>query len=634
MQKRFFFWILCVLVTMVALPAKASHIVGGEVTYVCLGNNHYKVSVTIYEDCLNGDPQAIAQDNPAYLSVFDGNNRLVAFDSVFYNAQDNILVPTNFNNACINNPPATCLRKKTFIKDYTLPPNGSGYQVVYQRCCRNASIVNIQNPSQVGATYFCTIPPASVALCNNSAVFKNYPPQIICINNPLVYDHSAYDPDGDSLSYEFCDTYSGGTDNDAKPIPPPPPYDTVDYVYPFSHSNPMSGYPQIQINPTTGLITGTPNLQGRFVVTVCCHEWRNGVMINTVTREFQFVVTNCSKAVVANIPQYSSEFNTYIVNCSNYTVKFVNTSTGGFSYFWDFGVPGATSTDFEPTYTYPDTGVYNVKLVVNRGTTCSDSITRVVKVYPTFKADYSYSGIQCPGSTLTFTDKTSSTYKPIVYWAWNFGDGATTQQENTTHAFSQGGLYNVTLTSRNDKGCEDTSLQQVLVEQFHPFAGDDTIIVKNESIAFNASGGIQYTWTPADNLNDPNIPNPIGTYPDTGHYAYNVHVVSPFGCEGNDSIVVWVVGQPAFFLPTAFTPNGDGLNDVFKPTAIGYRSLKYFRIYNRWGQIIFESHNLSDGWDGNIDGKKAEIGTYYWMLSTTDRAGKEQKMKGDVTLIR
>jgi len=641
------------IIAGVVIPARASHIVGGEVTYTCSGNNIYNIAITIYEDCLTGDPQAIAEDNPAYFRAYDGSGNVFNTqgimvlnaseapqsgycDSAYFNpASDNILVPTNFSNACINHAPSTCLRKKTFRKTYYLPPNATGYMIVYQRCCRNASIINLVNPSQIGATYYCTIPPASLAQCNNSAVYKNYPPQIICINNPLYYDNSATDADGDSLSYQFCDTYVGGDENNAKPIPNPPPYTPVTYVSPFSYSNPMEGNPGIQIDPVTGIVSGTPNLLGRYVVTVCCLEWRNGININTVKREFQFVVTNCSKAVVADIPQLSTQANTYVVNCSDYTVKFLNTSVGGFQYDWDFGFPGATSTDFEPTVTYPDTGTYIVKLVVNKGSTCPDSISRLVKVYPKFNVSYSVSGLQCPGSPIAFTDQTFSTYKPISSWVYDFGDGTpVADSENTTHVYAQGGLYYAVLSATNQKGCIDTAIKQVLVEKFTPFAGNDTTIVKGEHIYFYATGGSQYTWTPATNLSDTTIPNPVGYFPDTGRFAYNVHVVSSFGCIGDARIRVYVVGQPAFFIPTAFTPNGDGRNDIFKPTTIGYSSLNYFRIYNRWGELIYNSHTLEVGWDGTYGGKPVEMGTYYWLLSTIDRNGTVEKYKGDVTLIR
>lgn len=636
-------YLFAILVTILIAggfsPARATHIVGGELTYKCLGNNQYQISINIYQDCISGDPTAIAQDDPAYISIFDGvNPTRILFDSIRSSSKQ--LVPPNFKNECVKNPPPTCLNKVTFVKTFTLPENTNGYRVIYQRCCRNGTIVNIINPGAVGATYSCVIPPSRQAICNTSAVFKNYPPQIICINNPLVYDHSAFDADGDSLSYEFCEAYIGGSPNDAKPIPDlPAPGDSVQYASFYNSRRPMTGNPPIQINPATGLITGTPNIQGRYVVTVCCHEWRNGEIINTVKREFQFVVTNCSKAVVANIPQYSSDFNTYIVECTSDHVHFVNQSTGGFAYFWDFGVPGATddtSNSFEPDFVYPDTGIYYVKLVVNRGTTCPDSITRAVKIYPTYKADFTYSGLLCPHTPIQFTDQSVATYKPIVQWNWDFGDSSgTATDQNPTYTYNKGGTYNVTLISKSRRGCTDTAVKQLIVEDFKPYAGGgDTIIVKGESINFNATGGVQYTWTPATYLNNPLIGNPIGYYPDTGRTTYIVHIVSENGCQGNDTLGVWVVGQASIYVPSAFTPNGDGLNDILVPIGIGYRNVNYFRIYNRWGQEVYYGTKFKIGWDGTQGGRPADMGVFYWVLSLTDRFGKEEIYKGDVTLIR
>jgi hypothetical protein len=331
MKAQIKLWCLLLLAVFANKPAEATHIVGGEVTYKCLGNNRYQVRLDIYQDCISGDPNAIAQDSPAYISIFNGNGQRVYLDTTIRRAFPNLRVPTNFNNSCVNNPPPTCLNKISFIREYELPPNTTGYYIMYQRCCRNQNIINIVDPGAVGATYYAIIPPAG-SLCNNSAVFKNYPPQIICINNPLIYDHAATDSDGDSLSYEFCTAYQGGSASNAKPIPINTTFNPVVYLAPSTATNPMGppagSTPSLQINPVTGLITGTPNTLGRFVVTVCCHEWRKGVRINTVTREFQFVVTNCSKAVVANIPQYSSEFNTYIVQCKGKSVHFTNLTTG------------------------------------------------------------------------------------------------------------------------------------------------------------------------------------------------------------------------------------------------------------------------------------------------------------------
>jgi gliding motility-associated-like protein len=666
-------------------PLLASHIVGGEVSYKYLGETEqgalsiYTVSISIYEDCLNGSVSAIADDDPAYLIVY-ANDKTTSdpilnydttfipfdnavskygcyngyfYDSLYHTAS--IKVPTGFSNQCVTNVPQTCLTQKTFTKTYYLPHNTQGYMITYQRCCRNAEIDNIRDPGNTGSTFYCTIP--AWPLTNNSAVFKNYPPQIICLDNPLYYDNSATDADGDSLSYEFCVSLDCCNSPDAmnicvqgpdqifstKPVPPPPDepaplyYDSIIYNAGYSSSQPLPGFPPIQINPATGIISGTPNQTGRYLVTICCNEWRHGVIINTNKREFQFVVTPCSKTVVADIPQYSTDFNTYIVECRDNTVSFVNTSTGGFSWYWNFGVPdvsGDTSSGFEPTFTYPDTGTYNVTLVANPGTTCTDSITRLVKIYPVFLANFSDSGLQCPGDSISFQDLTMATVKPITYWKWNFGDGDSSYTENPVHSYANGGTYNVALVSENIKDCVDTVLKQVLIEKFKPFAGDDTIVVKGASVLFDATGGINYSWSPDENLNSASVYDPLGYFPDTGQYSYVVQVQSQFGCYGSDTIVVTVVDQAEFFVPTGFTPNGDGKNDIFKPIAVGYKTINYFAVYNRWGARVYLGNSFEEGWDGTYNGDKAPIGSYYWEISFVDRFGKPGFLKGDVTLIR
>ena len=637
--------ILLILLSLSCTKAKASHIVGGEVTYQFIKDsvvglykyNIYSVSISIYEDCLNGQPQAIAEDDPAYIAAYTsigGASNLYFKDSMLHTSAINL--PANFQNACVANIPATCLIKKTFTKRYAFLAISGGYVISYQRCCRNGAVVNVLNPDQNGSTYYCTIPGS---FPNNSAVFKFEPAQIICLNNPLSYDNSATDADGDSLSYGFAPALNcceGGST--VKPFPPlGPPFDSVAYVSGFSSQAPLTAFPALQIDPKTGLITGTPNRIGRYLVTVYCNEYRDGILINTIKREFQYVVTSCTKVVVADIPQYSSDFNTYIVDCSDYNVNFVNTSKGGFSYHWDFGVPGVandTSSDFEPTFSYPDTGTFTVKLVVNPGSTCPDSITRLVKVYPKFHAAFSDSGQQCPGAPISFKDMSSSTIKPIIFWKWSFGDGDSSMEQNPVYSYAYGGSFNVTLISENIKDCVDTVVKQVIIDEFRPFAGNDTFIVKGEEILFDATGGTQYTWTPSINLSDTTIYDPLGIYPDTGTFVYYVHVISPYGCVGDDTVQVTVVNKAAFFVPTAFSPDGDGLNDIFRPVAVGYRSMSYFRVFNRWGQQVFFSNNLESGWDGTFKGVKAEIGTYYWEMSYIDRFGKKAFLKGDVELLR
>ena len=87
-------------------------------------------------------------------------------------------------------------------------------------------------------------------------------------------------------------------------------------------------------------------------------------------------------------------------------------------------------------------------------------------------------------------------------------------------------------------------------------------------------------------------------------------------------------------MPTAFTPNGDGRNDIFRPVAVGYKGFNYFRVFNRYGQLVYNSNVLESGWDGTFNNQKADLGTYYWEMSFIDRFGKVSTLKGDVTLLR
>lgn len=631
--------IILILITW-GFTARASHMIGGDITYRCLGNNRYQITITLFQDCLNGEPEAIAQDDPANYSIYRNSPipLLVAYGNVRSASTD--IIPTGFSNECITNYPNTCLRRQVFVFEVELPPdNVYGYTIVYQRCCRNAVIQNIINPGNIGVTYSATIPPSNSDCANNSAVFKNVPPQIICSANPFAYDFSATDIDGDSLSYELCTAYRGGSTSQSGIAPSgdeitPPPFSPVPYLPPYSSQMPMSGFPPLQIDPVTGMLTITPNTVGRFVISVCVHEWRNGIIINTLSRDVQFVVTNCSKTVVANIPQFSTQPNTYIVECTGYTVQFVNQSSGGFNYIWDFGDGTPTSTDFEPTHTYADTGVYVVKLVVNDGSTCPDSITRFVKIFPVLSVDFDFDGIHCPKDTISFSDLSTATYRPFASWSWSFGDGDSSTMQNPVHAYAKGGDYAVQLIATTIKGCVDTITKTVDIDRFEPFAGNDTIIVLGYPYSLHASGGDFYHWSPSNYLSNPNVPDPAVNFPDTGHYTFVVDVASEANCHGSDTINVWVVKDGGILMPNAFTPNGDGVNDVVKPLLIGYTKLNYFRIFNRWGQLVFATENIDEGWDGRYNGQIGDLSTYYWIVSADNISGQEDIKKGDLTLLR
>jgi hypothetical protein len=145
---------------------RATHIVGGEIYYDCLGGNNYQVTLKVYRDCINGIPPF---DDPAYIGVFDavtGNliTSLILTQPVITTITSTISVP-----CYAPAPGSVCEEEAIYTTQCNLPPNNNGYMLVYQRCCRNATIVNLINPGGQGSSIVCYMPPGSQAVCNSSA---------------------------------------------------------------------------------------------------------------------------------------------------------------------------------------------------------------------------------------------------------------------------------------------------------------------------------------------------------------------------------------------------------------------------------------------------------------------------------
>lgn len=195
------------------------------------------------------------------------------------------------------------------------------------------------------------------------------------------------------------------------------------------------------------------------------------------------------------------------------------------------------------------------------------------------------------------------------------------------------------LSSYDTKGCPKPGRDTVLVTvlpKIIPFAGNDTAVIVGQPLQLNAQGGTRYVWSPATGLNNPNINNPVGIYSgNIDSITYVVSVYNQAGCVDTDTIKVKVFKTgPTVFVPSAFTPNGDGLNDVLRPIAVGIREIKYFSVFNRWGQMVFNTTTNGQGWDGRIGGALQSTNVFVWMVSAIDYTGKPLFLKGTFTLIR
>ena len=194
-------------------------------------------------------------------------------------------------------------------------------------------------------------------------------------------------------------------------------------------------------------------------------------------------------------------------------------------------------------------------------------------------------------------------------------------------------IVNVTDTFGCPKPVADTI--RVNIDKIVANAGPrDTAVVAGQPLQLNATGSSIYLWTPVTTwLSNANIPNPVSNPLDDIEYV--VRVSNAIGCFDTDTIKVrYYTVLPDFFVPSAFSPNGDGLNDVLKPIALGLRSVDKFIIFNRWGQLVYSTSQIGEGWNGKRGGKVQEAGTYVWYAEGTDYTNKKLTKKGNVILIQ
>lgn len=211
--------------------------------------------------------------------------------------------------------------------------------------------------------------------------------------------------------------------------------------------------------------------------------------------------------------------------------------------------------------------------------------------------------------------------------SWMFGGNAVLQPDRITEE----GFYTLEVTHPNQ--CTDTALFKLNIRPpVIANAGKDTLAVKGAPHRLFATGGERYLWSPAQYLDLATAQSPMATVQED--QLFIVTAYNSIGCSGKDSVFLKVYKGPAYYMPNAFTPNGDGMNDVFRPVPVGIKYTEWFRIYNRNGQLVFSSNKWLRGWDGSLNGTPQPGGAYVWMIKGIDRNNNPVELKGTVLLIR
>lgn len=645
MKKSF----LIIIAVFAFTSASAFHIIGGEIYYTYIGtgpNNliNYKITLKLYRNVdfhCDGRTNCLDEfEDPVPLYIFYDNGADYN-EPVYAGIVHKAPLSDSLLNPCLA-AKAVHLEVAFYEAKITLPASSAGFYVVYQRCCRGEKLANIYNSEREGSTLFTHITGTNTRLVNNSAYFNKDAAIVICKDKPLQYDYSGYDPDGDSLSYHLCSALAGGTQNDSYfSATVPPPYDNhlVNYIPPYSGANPMGGNPRISIDPKTGELTGTPGVAGSFVVTICIDEYdrQTSKLLGVHSKDILLTVFDCGTPTKAVLPAT-------ILNCGNgdvHEAAIPNNSSASANaiYYWQFGDGTDTITQSLDSFyhNFPDTGKYQIKMVINQGFSCADSTGAELYNYPGFRQGFTVTGI-CAEKPIVLADTSIYPESKIIGRKWDFGfkpDAGTEinlQQSTLSLLYPGEGFYNIILTDYAENGCVLSSSKNIQIYQAHPSAGNDTILVKGQHIQLQGSGGGKYFWIPPFGLSNDTIADPQLTA--DKDIIYLLEVTTAEGCVGYDSLAIKVFDKADIYVPTAFTPNSDGINDLFRIFPAGYATVSFFEIFDRWGRRLFYTQDYRQGWNGDHDGRPSPMGTYVWIVKAKTQAGTEIYKKGTVTLIR
>ena len=540
----------------------ASHIVGGEVYYDALGNDTYKITFEVYRDCSGS-----GFDSPLQYTVFTPNGAIFSTYSIPLPIPDTL--PIVYDDPCVTPPNDVCIERAIYIDTIVLPLTADGYYISYQRCCWANNIQNITNPGDWGITITTNVPGTNLVALgdNNCARFNNYPPIVLCSNNTLTFDHSAFDADGDSLVYSMCTPKTvdlGPTGTTAEPNPEyAAPYADVTWEPGFTGLQPWGPGSNVTIDPQTGMMDITPGLIGTYVAGVCVHEYRNGILINQKVRTFGYRVVTCEVELPIEVSLLG--LGALIEDCS----------AAGFV---------IERTNVDSTLT--------IQILI------SGTATNGV--------DYNFlsSSITIPAGVATDTIA-------ITPFADNLTEGSET----------------VVFSLIVENPCEntfDTTTAYLTIQDYIDLSitwGDSTNVCDEigewGSVWCNVQGGVApytYFWNPTPYANNDTIAFPATDLPPNLSYM-NVDITDVCG-KGITSGLIPIYNQCPCKVPNVITMNGDGVNDEFIIRNIEDYDRVHVQIFNRWGNLVFESTDYQNDWKGeDVSGKPLEAGVYSYVVT-------------------
>jgi gliding motility-associated-like protein len=332
--------------------------------------------------------------------------------------------------------------------------------------------------------------------------------------------------------------------------------------------------------------------------------------------------------------------------CDRGTVTLTDSTTFNdpiVSYNWSFG-DGATSSNQNPVHTYTSPGIYSVRLIVQTQIGCRDTLTKpsLVKVIQRPLIDIGGDSVVCIHSSLQNTGKFIQPDTSVVTWQWNFPNGnASILQNPPTQVYNTAGTFVITTIATNSSGCKDTTRQNIYVNPLPVVNMPGHMTIQNgfpvTIPATYTPNTISWIWSPSPGLSCSNCPKPeAGPKFDT---RYQVYFTDANGCINTGNVLVTVICKNSnLFIPNTFSPNGDGSNDIFYPRGKGLERVILLRIFNRWGEVVFENRNFqvndpASGWNGTYKGQKPKADVYVYQAQVFCDNGDIITLNGNIALI-
>ncbi len=332
--------------------------------------------------------------------------------------------------------------------------------------------------------------------------------------------------------------------------------------------------------------------------------------------------------------------------CDNGSVNFIDSTTFNdpvISYSWSFG-DGSISSQSNPVHQYLGTGLYDVSLIIQTQTGCTDTITKLnaIKIVQSPSINITGDSTICVNSVIPHSGIFLQADTSAVTWFWNFPNGNTSLLQNPLpQAYNTVGNFAISTIVTNSSGCKDSVVQNITVNPLPTVTMPNQLVVPNSTAvnipATYSSNTTNWVWRPATGLSCADCPAPdviakIKT-------LYQVSFQDANGCRNSGFIDIIVTCQNSnLFIPNTFSPNGDGKNDVFYPRGTGLDRVKLLRVFNRWGEIVFEKkdfpvNDLLSGWNGTYKGNNPKADVYIYQAEVFCENGELFTLNGNIALI-